>query len=457
MFPKLSHLDMIGLRQRFNFPETEHRNFKGKNHGISGGKLKQKESYTQQLLNEESVLDFNSSLENLIIQVHNSFGFVLSKALIKILKVFDSQFAFKSISKELASLIEFIMQGKDTHPKKPSFSQGNSPAKSSKSDENGWRESNEFKEEIFNLAENMENFVRKNLVNLEILFWTLGFKTELWETKRSIYLVTPDEKLKKKLFLMVVDKSIQVSLTSLAKVEIYLHKKFEKKPKKVQGEQLVEELSRSNSVSPKFLHKAAKKTRLRPPSIANFNKFSSQDFASSQKSVGEQSMESDNELKGADNTLQPGEAKTRSPFRKSSGMFEHDIFGHKIEKSYAFKPFTPLVYSVTSNYVIEMLIYTSVKGRGENLRRVSQRPMNLREVVNLENSENKKQVSNDMANKRIYYCDIRNMALMLCDKIKSSNLFTRATGDGKYTGNEMIEVSAIGLASNKGEDYADGH
>lgn len=42
-------------------------------------------------------------------------------------------------------------------------------------------------------------------------------------------------------------------------------------------------------------------------------------------------------------------------------MFRLDLFGNKIETSYAFKPFTPLVYSATSDYVMEILIYTTVK------------------------------------------------------------------------------------------------
>lgn len=75
---------------------------------------------------------------------------------------------------------------------------------------------------------------------------------------------------------------------------------------------------------------------------------------------------------------------------KSMQMFRLDYFGNKIETSYAFKPFTPLVYSETSNYVMEILIYTTVKRGDQSVRRVSQKAINLREVVNIDNSENKK-------------------------------------------------------------------
>lgn len=410
------------------------------------------------VLNQQ-VLDFDSSIENLILGTSKKLGYDLARSILKVLKVLDKELAMESFKPVIAKLYEIVSNQKDSKPNyeqlksstvRKSYSSYNSNFNdsriNSRQESDMSLENDQIEQELETMAENLETFVRKNQVNLEILFWSIGFEVELWETKRSIYLVTPDEKLKKKLFLLIIDKSIQVSLSSVAKVEIYLHEKYKKKKSKVtqaeneENGEIVGQESESNAGSPKFINQ--KKNRNKNGLTLPIGQNSRNSVLPNTSIANLPSNEITSAASSFEDIHTPNDEDSK--FRASSGMFGFDIFGNKIEKSYAFKPFTPLVYSVTSDYVMEMLIYTSVKDRSSFIRRVSQRPMNLREVVNLDNSENKKQVTNEVANKRIYFCDIRNLAIMLCDKIKSSNLFTLATGEGRYTGNEQIEVSALG-------------
>jgi hypothetical protein len=84
------------------------------------------------------------------------------------------------------------------------------------------------------------------------------------------------------------------------------------------------------------------------------------------------------------------------------------------------RPFTPMYYSNTSDFLVNMVYFISRDSNKPD--RFLHRQINLREVMNLNNSENSGQ-SNKSLMKSIYYGDVRLLGLYLVDKCKSGNLF----------------------------------
>ena len=84
-------------------------------------------------------------------------------------------------------------------------------------------------------------------------------------------------------------------------------------------------------------------------------------------------------------------------------------------------PFVPMYYSMTSNYLMELVYLTSTEG--ELPTRHIHKSINLREVMNLLNAEKGVGKSNSLTDNRIYFGDIKQMAMFLVDRVKSANLF----------------------------------
>lgn len=90
------------------------------------------------------------------------------------------------------------------------------------------------------------------------------------------------------------------------------------------------------------------------------------------------------------------------------------------------KNFLPMNYSFSSLYLIELMMTIYIPGRSPEEKgkiNILQRAMNLREVINLQNSEKLQQNGNYLSERRISYDEIRRYAGFMLGKIKTSNLF----------------------------------
>lgn len=96
--------------------------------------------------------------------------------------------------------------------------------------------------------------------------------------------------------------------------------------------------------------------------------------------------------------------------------------------------FKGLKYSETSNYLIE-LILTTYESKGKQIsRRILQKAINLREVINIKNTEEHVQVGNSISIKLVRLNNIKDLSIFLSRKIKSSNVLniSASSKDNEY-------------------------
>ena len=84
-------------------------------------------------------------------------------------------------------------------------------------------------------------------------------------------------------------------------------------------------------------------------------------------------------------------------------------------------PFRPLLYSVTSSYLLELIYFTSTESNQPTKK--THKSINLREVMNLKHSDFAGTQKKTGADSRVYYGDIRQLGLFLAEKVKTANLF----------------------------------
>lgn len=83
--------------------------------------------------------------------------------------------------------------------------------------------------------------------------------------------------------------------------------------------------------------------------------------------------------------------------------------------------FVPITYSETSNYLMELVLYTSGETPSAPYTS-SYKSVNLREVINLRNALESGGKNKSLSESRVFYGDIRQLGLYLAYQVKSSNI-----------------------------------
>ena len=83
--------------------------------------------------------------------------------------------------------------------------------------------------------------------------------------------------------------------------------------------------------------------------------------------------------------------------------------------------FTPISYSATSNYLMELVSYTSGDSPTSPYTS-SYKSVNLREVINLRNAFESGAKSKAASETRVLYGDIRQLGFFLAEQVKTSNI-----------------------------------
>jgi len=87
-------------------------------------------------------------------------------------------------------------------------------------------------------------------------------------------------------------------------------------------------------------------------------------------------------------------------------------------------PFIPMPYSMTTNYVMEVVYLTSTEGTIPN--KMLHKSINLREVMNLKNADGGVSKGNPVNDSKLHYGTIKQLALFMVNKVKTANLFETA-------------------------------
>lgn len=79
------------------------------------------------------------------------------------------------------------------------------------------------------IVEQIKGYMDKNIANFEMLFWSENLSSKIYCKKERIYTDFGSTSTKQRLFHLLHDMTIPMSVTSPAQVKIYLHKKVNSK------------------------------------------------------------------------------------------------------------------------------------------------------------------------------------------------------------------------------------
>ena len=405
----------------------------------------------------EAQVNFDGQITDIVLDICDFHSVELGNSLMKVLYTFDKYSALGGFKRRLVKLKRKIEVKLGARRRKVSSSDPKNAQKS----KFGKIADFDSEDEI----EAFEGYVEDIIKTLDLLYWSYFFDASILEEKGKLYLVVKNaikqvsevyggdqehedasrqppwsSQLKKRLFLCILDSEIELNSTEVASIEIYFHKKRESR-KRSKIYQTKPELASGELQAPPNL------------SLANISP-----KVQKAKSINIGAL---NAHQSAQSPPKPSPDLTRvlpREFIKLKKALSTQKFYLKVEDTSPLtRPFKPLTYAETSNYLIEILFISDVLIRSEYKRKMMQKAMNLREAINQINAESQDySTGNNLSKKKIQYSDVRALALKLCYRVKSNNMFSQngAADEGEQYKGILHDNAGFGLDGVAGDSVS---